>query len=102
MPHPIYGAPQHELESIRLTLYLPTVSNGRTTKLEAHGRASTQRGSLWNVQETWSRDEIERGYQASDAISHLVLVSLQDRPTTQRQLELGLTGQGWEQLQLDM
>lgn len=102
MPHPIYGPPSHQLDSIIITLHLPTARNGRITRMEAQGRSSTSRASLWSVSETWTRDEQRAGLEPSDAVHHLALVALQDHPASQSHLEASLTGQGWEQLELPL
>jgi hypothetical protein len=100
MPHPIYGPPSHELETVTFRLTIPTRRNNRTTALEVHGRTSTQRSHLWYIHETWTPAEIEHGLQASDAIHHLALIALQDHPSSQAQVESCLTGQPWSQLEL--
>lgn len=100
MPHPIYGPPQHRLTTVHFTLSLPTRENGRHTRLEAQGRASTQRSSLWSVSETWTWAEQRCGLEPTDALHHLALVVVQDRPSSQDHLEASLTGNGWEQLEL--
>lgn len=102
MPHPIYGPPQHRLSVVHFTLTLPTRENGRRTRLEAHGRAVTQRASLWSVSETWEGAEVRAGLEPTDALHHLALVASQDRCATQDHLERSLTGQGWEQLELEL
>lgn len=102
MPHPIYGAPQHELERVDFTLVLPVRSNQHRTTLHVYGRAGTARPSLWDLHETWSWTEQEAGYQPSDAVAHAVLVAMQDRPTSQQQIEACMIGEGWTQLQLDL
>lgn len=102
MPHPIYGPPSHRLTTVHFVLTLPTKENGRHSRLEAHGRSSTSRAALWSVSETWTQSEQDAGLQPTDALHHLGLVAMQDQPITQRQLELGLTGQGWEQLELPL
>lgn len=102
MPHPVYGPPDHVLERLEFKLYLPTRRNGRHAQLTAHGFSETKRGSLWTVQERWSGEEQRVGLQPCDALHHLALASWQDRPITQTGVELALTGQSWEQLELDL
>lgn len=102
MPHPVYGPPEHRLEVVRLSLHLPTSRNGRRARLEAQGTCSTQRASLWSVSETWTPEEHRAGLEPTDAAHHLLLCAMQDRPNGQYALERALTGQGWEQLELDV
>nr|CRY96647.1 hypothetical protein [uncultured prokaryote] len=102
MPHPIYGPPSHELDSIHLTLHVGTPRNGRRWLLEAHGRSSTSRASLWSVREGWAPTEQRGGYEPTDAAHHLLLAAAQDRPASQSHLEACLRGEGWEQLALDI
>lgn len=103
MPHQIYGKPSHQLETVTLTLHLPLRRNGYLTRLEASGRSSTKRGSLWSVSEQWTVDEQAAGLQPSDAVHHLALIALQDHPSSQEALFRQLTGQRWiqEELPLD-
>ena len=102
MPHPIYGAPSHELEVVHFSLDIPRRANEHKTTLRASGTAGTSRPSLWNVHESWSWTEQERGYQPSDAMAHVLLVAMQDRPTSQEQFEACMIGEGWSQLRLDL
>lgn len=102
MSHPIYGPPQHRLTQVLFTLHLPTRENGHLTRLEAQGRSSTTRASLWSVSESWTRDEQRAGLEPTDALHHLALVAVQDRCSSQDHLERSLTGNGWEQLELPM
>lgn len=95
MPHPIYGDPNHRLERVEFTLIVPTAENGRRTALAARGTSGTARAGMWLVQEEWSAAEQERGYQPADALQHIALVALQDRPTSQSQVEACLIGEGW-------
>jgi len=100
MPHPIYGKPDHVLESVEFTLHLPTTKNGRRWRLEARGRSSTQRADLWSVVETWSPEEVREGLQPTDALQHIALVAAQDAPNSQTALEAQMIGGGWEDVPL--
>lgn len=102
MPHPIYGPPVHELDSILLTLHLATPRNGRVYRLEAQGRSATQRSSLWSVSERWDHTEQRGGYEPTDAAHHLLLACAQDRPASLSHLQASLRGEGWDQLALDL
>lgn len=95
--HKIWGDPAHELEAVHFQLYLPTKFNERTTTVVATGTSRTSRPSMWVLREEWSASEIEHGYQASDALSHVALVALQDHPTSQAQMEACMVGEGWAQ-----
>lgn len=100
MPHPLYGPPRHRLESVELTLTLPSRRNGYQTFLAVRGRASTSRSDLWVVRETWNPSEVDAGLQPTDAAYHVLLVAAQDRPDSQSALEAQLTGGGWEDVPL--
>lgn len=102
MPHPIYGPPQHVLETVTFRLALPLRRNGFTTSLEVKGEASTSRASLWSVRETWTAAEQEAGLQPSDAVHHLALIALQDHPASQERLFNLLTGERWVQEELPL
>lgn len=93
MPHPIYGPPSHQLETVTFTLQLPTRRNQYLTRLEVRGEASTKRSSLWSVSESWTPAEQEAGLQPADALHHLALIALQDRPSSQEELFRQLTGE---------
>lgn len=95
MPHPIYGPPRHKLESVTLRLAIPGPENGHRTSVTIHGESSSKRGSLWTYQETWGPDEQRMGLQPCDAVRHVLLVSLQDHPTTHEALVEQLGGTGW-------
>lgn len=102
MPHPIFGRPEPRLARVQLVLTLPTIENGRHTRLEATGWSPLKRSSLWSVSETWTAADQRGGLEPTDAAHHLLLVACQDRPSSQNHLERSLTGQGWEQLELDL
>lgn len=102
MPHPIYGDPNHKLEQVTFTLTLPEATNGHLTTITAAGRSSTCRTALWTMEQSWQRDEQAHGYQPGDALSHIVMVAMQDRPTGQRQVDACMVGEGWAQDELPM
>jgi hypothetical protein len=97
MPHPIYGAPQHELLTVDFKLDLPTRDNDHVTKLTVWGRSTTSRSALWRLHEAWEWGEQVAGQQPSDSIAHALLVAYQDRPTSQAQVEACMVGEGWNQ-----
>lgn len=100
MPHPIFGKPTHELESIRVVVNLPSPQNGHVTSVRVLGETSTQRATLWSESASWTADEVTHGLQPTDWIGHVLLTALQDRPKDQEALDNGLTGQGWEDVAL--
>lgn len=100
MPHSTYGPPHHQLETVTIKVTLPQRRNGYQTSLTAHGEASGKRAPLWTIREQWGADEIERGLQAGDAVAHLLLTALQDRPNCQSGMEASLIGEGWEDVPL--
>lgn len=101
MPHPVYGVPDHKLERVRFTLHLPLPHNENVTSLTVLGESSTARTSLWSVSESWTAEEQCAGLQPADAVHHLALIALQDRPRSQEALFGLLTG--WEKgVQLDL
>lgn len=102
MPHPIYGPPSHDLESIRLTLHLGSLRNNHVTRLELQGSTSTKRGHLWYYRELWSPSDQSAGLQPVDTAHWALLAAAQDRPNTQEALERCLMPGGWEDVQLPM
>lgn len=92
MPHPIYGPPEHKLEYVLLRLVLPLRSNDYESRVTAFGHSQTKRGFLWSFSESWAHDMKGDEYGPADAVHHLALVALQDRPTTSSALELSLRG----------
>lgn len=102
MPHPIYGDPNHVLESVELRLYLPARYSDGTTRLTAYGQASTCRTALWSISETWSPADVHAGLLPTEAAHHILLVASQDHPTSQRQMEACMVGEGWAQDPLPM
>lgn len=92
MPHPIYGPPSHVLHRVEFTLALPVRTNGYRSRVTAHGYSETKRGTLWSMSEQWEVSGRDHGLEPVDLLHHLALVSIQDHPTSQRELERGLRG----------
>lgn len=92
MPHPIYGPTEPRLTAVRLVLTLPTNANDRSSRLDVYGECSTQRGTLWHVQERWNAAEHRAGLEPTDAAHHALLVAMQDRPRSQAEVERALSG----------
>lgn len=90
------------LASVSFRLWVPEPGQSDTVRLTASGWDREENRRLWLLHETWSHPEVGRdGYEPSDAISHVVLVALQDRPETQAQMESCMIGEGWAQDALD-
>lgn len=100
MPHPIYGHPTHELETVTATLKLPTPRTGLDTTLEVQGRSSTQRRALWSYRESWGAGEQRGGLEPADTLHWLILAAIQDRPGSPEGLKRSITPQGWQDVQL--
>lgn len=84
---------QHKLERVSFTLNLQDMLSIGEVGLHAHGEASTARHHLWNYEEVF--DDLSqpiKGYSAADALHHIALVAMQDRPVRLDDLELALRG----------
>lgn len=92
MPHPIYGPPSHALTHVGFDLELPRRANDYEARLYAVGRSSTKRASLWTFHETYAQASPGHGMMPTDALHHLALIAMQDRPDTQARLEHFLQG----------
>jgi len=101
MPHPVYGAPEHRLERIDATLYLPTSATNAVTKLTILGRSDTCRRALWKLSQDWAPNETRSGYEPNDMMAHAILVAIQDRPTSQGAVDRSMAGEGWQQGDFD-
>lgn len=95
-----FGPVDHQLETVVTRLYLPRRHNNYVTSFQAFGYSSTRRAHLWAESDEWEQTEQVHGLQVVDSVSHLLLVALQDRPTSQQFLEAGLVGEGWQQEEL--
>lgn len=100
MPHPIYGDPNHVLTSVEVRLYLPTRYESGETRLTAYGQSTTCRTALWSIGESWTPADVHAGLSPAEAAHHVLLTAIQDQPTSQRQMEACLVGEGWAQPQL--
>ena len=96
MPHPIFGAPSHDLERIEAKLILPTLANSHTTTLAVTGETSTKRSSLWAYAEAFRPDQIGTLLEATQQIEWVMGIAAQDRPVTQQGLQRALLPGGWE------
>lgn len=92
----------HTLETVEITLWLPGPDDVGVTSMRAAGRASTRRANLWTYQEHFEPDvDREKGYGIGDAVHHVALVCLQDRPNTLERLNFALRGGlAWHQDEL--
>jgi len=87
---------RHTLDRITLELEFPR--HGETV-LKASGYSATKRGRLWHLEERWGA--VQSDLPAHDAIAHLALVCLQDRPRSEEQLGRSLRGGAlWEEVEL--
>lgn len=102
MPHPIYGDPKHELDTVHFVLWLPRPSRELPARCQALGRSETSRSALWTVDIDWEDGGDQHGYHAGDFLSHVAMVALQDHPTSQRQVDACMVGEGWAQDELPM
>lgn len=92
MPHKIYGPPSHKLATVTITLHLPTRANSFTGVVRAEGRAQSKRDNLWSVSEEFTEAAQINGMSMTDAVHHLALIAVQDRPDTQDRFEYYLRG----------
>lgn len=92
MPHPIYGNPQHKLDKITISLWLPRRANEFRASLLAQGYASTKRTALWSHREDWPDPLEVVGMTLTDAAAHLALIGVQDQPASQEMLDFHLKG----------
>lgn len=92
----------HELDRVEITLYLPKDPQDRSAVMQVAGRASTRRANLWTYQELFDPSiDTEKGYGIGDAVHHVTLVCLQDRPNTLERLNFALRGGlAWHQDEL--
>lgn len=98
----MWAPPSHRLEEVQITLYLPGEHDSGVTSMRVAGRASTKRANLWTYQEHFDPSlDAEKGYSVSDAVHHVALVCLQDRPNTLARLDFALRGGlSWSQDEL--
>lgn len=93
---------RHQLDQVDFRLHLPPSLLEGPTGLSATGRSATSRTALWTYQEEFDVDTTpEKGYEAHDAIAHICLVAIQDRPSSVHSLNLALRGGvAWSQDEL--
>lgn len=91
-------AVKHSLDRVEFRLDLPNRGTGAAAELRAEGRSLTKRDALWTYAESFDPSVAhEKGYEAHDAIAHIALVCLQDRPTGLSGLNFALRGGvAWE------
>lgn len=94
--------PHHKLTSVDLSLRLPADPADSWVNLRVAGRSVTQRADLWTYEEAFGPDSYsEQGYGPSDALAHIALVAIQDRPNSLARLHFALNGGlSWEQQQM--
>lgn len=81
------------LERVEFSLLLPTAAQPNTSALSVHGRSPLRRPALWSYHEAFD-DQVDaaKGYGVHDAMAHVVLVCMQDRPNTLDRLDFALSG----------
>lgn len=83
----------HRLHRVDFTLELPTTQTEGASSISAVGRSNTKRSALWTYAEEFDPVlSTEKGYEAHDAIAHIALACVQDRPTSAGQLKFALSG----------
>lgn len=89
----MWQPPRHQLDRIEVTVRLPDEPDPTSTSIAVHGRSSTKRSDLWTYQEYFD-DTVTaaKGYGVGDALHHIVLVCMQDRPNTLERLQFSLRG----------
>ena len=94
--------PHHRLARVEFTLHLPVDPADRSSVMRATGYSDTKRAALWNYHEAFdSVLDNEKGYGVADALHHVALVALQDRPNSLDRLQFALRGGlAWEQSQM--
>lgn len=86
-------AVRHTLDRVELHLDLRDPLGDGETGIRAVGRSETKRSALWTYQETFLRgDLLVKGYSAADALHHIALVCVQDRPSSLERLDFALQG----------
>jgi hypothetical protein len=91
-PRHLWNA-QHELQTVTFHLNFYDHGDGPEQSLSAHGRTDTKRSALWSYNEHFGpAEDMERGYSAADAIHHIALVAVQDKPAHLSQLNIALRG----------
>lgn len=92
LPHKAFAV-SHQLTRVDFTLELPLSITGGECSISAVGRASSKRTALWTYAETFEPlTSKEKGYEPHDALAHIALACLQDRPTSSNLLHFALSG----------
>lgn len=86
------------LDRFSLTVTLADTPTGPIATLWAAGQCNRKRGNLWVYDETCPAEGGR--YSLVDLVTHLTLVAVQDRPTSNKALTQGLVGSAWEQPEL--
>lgn len=84
---------KHELDRVELHLDLRDPLGDGEQGIRAVGRSEHKRTALWVYQETFvPGDFLAKGYSAADALHHIALVCVQDRPSSLERLDFALRG----------
>lgn len=92
MGHSIYGKPRRVLHSVTLSAYLATRETNFQSSIVVQGWSQSQRTSLWSYSEKFADPVEVTSLALTDAAHHLLLVGVQDRPTSQELLDHLLKG----------
>lgn len=86
-------AVQHRLDRVEITLNLATSAIDGSMGLQVVGRAQSKRAALWTYHESFHPEQdLEKGYSLGDAVHHVTLVCVQDRPSSLDRLDFALRG----------
>lgn len=63
------------------------------SSIAVNGRSLTRRANLWSYHEVFDTELcVEKGYGVADALHHIALVCLQDKPSSLERLNFALAG----------
>lgn len=92
MPHKIYGKATHKLDTVTIKLWLPTAASDWKSKMLATGDTYTHKRALWSHCEMWGDPLEVAGMTMTDAVQHVALIAVQDRPASQEMFDYYLRG----------
>jgi hypothetical protein len=86
------------LDTYSFHVRLADTPTGTIATLYAEGRCDRKRRNLWTYSETI--EAFGGRYGVHDLLTHISMVAVQDRPTTEQALTRGLVGSAWDQPEL--
>lgn len=92
MPYVPFKALVPKLEAVTISVMLPTRANNWESTMFVTGSSSLKRGTLWSHSEQWADPLEVTGYTIQDAVSHVTMIALQDKPYTQEMFDYALRG----------